>query len=1178
MDKQALSKFAPGERRRLREAVQKRLAILGITEKSKFNAIQEWLIEQDGIIVVNNKSYTDYKRSTFEQLFKEYQQVGYDTLVEEIAYTWFNRLIAIRYMEVRDVLPDYVKILGNNGISNQPEILNDYSYLLVDKAEIEFLKMNNQEEAAYRKLFLAAANKLGDVMPFLFEKLQDWTELVLPERMLEPGGIIERIVTNEGLTKSFQDGVEAIGWLYQYYISEVKDKVMKLKKVTKEQLPARTQLFTPKWIVQYMVENSLGAIWLQSNPESIIKTNMNYYVDPAEQSEEVNTELEEIRYKGINNLEEITFLDPAVGSGHILLYAYDLFYSMYQEYGYSKREIPSLILEKNLFGIDIDDRAAQLSSFTLAMKAAESSGRTYWRNPVNPNVVSIQQSNTIDLTYIQQLFSGQQLETVQRLINNFFDAKEYGSLICPERLDLREIERLFESGTLEKNNVQFSLFDASHAPIVDASGQVELLQKLINQQRLLENQYSVVVTNPPYMSNGSMNMKLAAYAKKHYFDAKSDMFAMFIERNNKFANKEGLIATVNPHSWMFLPTYETLRKKIIANNTIDSLIHLGPRAFEDIGGEVVQTVAYVLRKSFIKEYKAKYRNLSSYSSAVEKEKMMNSGKDEYITDSSKYSLIPGNPIAYAASNEIINSFINNSKMEDVYNVGVGIQTSDNDRFLRYWNEVSLTRLCLSCGDSKTAVQSKKKWFPFNKGGSFRKWYGNLEYVINWENDGEELKKFASNLYGSYSRTLRNLNWMFKSVATFSKVSSGLPAVRYMEKGTLFSDAGPVIFNESDEETLIVLGLLNSKVASKMLEQMNPTMNFLVTNFKALPINQKVPKSLIIKLIKENIEISKDEWNSYETSWDFSGHPFLKHGNENIFQSFSLYKDKRNEMFKVLKSNEEELNKIYINTYGLERELIPYINDKEITLRLANREKDTKLFLSYFIGCWLGRYSLDFEGLAYAGGEWDTSRYDTFIPSEDGIVTFTDEKVLPDTQDVYERLKQFLIVIYSEETLEENLVWIAESLGKKETETVESSIRNYFIKDFEKDHIQMYQKRPIYWLIASGKQKGMQSLVYLHRYTPQTLGLAMQNHFIPLLTQWRNLVQVTEAELDSGSLSATEKREKRRLLNNYKKRSEELADFQESLNELARQEISLDLDVGVKVNYQKLASVLYPIKF
>ncbi|PES90343.1 SAM-dependent methyltransferase [Bacillus cereus] len=1158
MNKQALSKFAPGERRRLREAVQKRLAILGITEKSKFNAIQEWLIEQDGIIVVNNKSYTDYKRSTFEQLFKEYQQVGYDTLVEEIAYTWFNRLIAIRYMEVRDVLPDYVKILGNNDMSNQPEILNDYSYLSLDKAEIESLKMNNQEEAAYRKLFLAAANKLGDVMPFLFEKLQDWTELVLPERMLEPGGIIERVVTNEGLTNSFQDGVEAIGWLYQFYMSEKKSAVGGLKNnaVKKEDLPVVTQLFTPRWIVDYMNENTLGKTYDEWYETNSVHHNWEYYLK-HQNSKKLLPDFD-------NELESLTFFDPACGSGHILVSAFDKLYDMYIEQGYRRSEIPSLILKHNLFGCDIDRRAAQIANFALYMKATEKDSRFLQKVSFkNANVIEIQDSQVLTEDEWDWLTEDKESqEQLKNMVVLFENGKQFGSLIVVPEFNYEEFIIKIQNAEKEQYGDLFT--EALKLAVI------EKLLPILKQAKMLCEKYDIVVTNPPY--HNKYNPVLKKFMEENYKNYKLDLYSAFIYRCLEFAKGNGYVGMMTPMTWMFITRHQKLREYIINNYSISSLIQLEYSAFEEATVPICTFVIQKQNQDSVGEYIRLVDMKGDQADFVRQAIKYPTVDYHFVANSHKFSVIPGSPISYWANDSVVNCFEAVETFESIAPARKGLDTNgESEQFFRNWFEVNIGKIF---GVGTLNVQ-QSKWYEINKGGGFRRWFGNRLDVINYENNGYILKNKRK------KANIRNEDDYFKESLTYGVVTSSKFSFRKSDKSSLFDQGGPNCFPE-EQYMKFILALGNSKVIEHLLTFIAPTLNFTVGDINKLPI--KLPTEELLNRIDflsdNNVLFSQKDWNSFEISWDFLKHPFVKKQNSITLLSevYSNWEKHTESQFTQLKFNEEELNRIFIKLYGLEDTLTSEVTDEESKIRRADRLRDTQSLLSYFIGCILGRYSIDVEGLAYAGGEWIASKYKTFIPSNDGIVTFTDEKILPDEQDVYERLKEFLIAIYGQESLIENLGWIAEGLGKKESDTVEATIRNYFMKDFVKDHIKIYQNRPIYWLIDSGKQKGMQSLVYLHRYTPQTMGLAMQNHFIPLLTQWRNLVQVTEVELDSGSLSTTEKRQKTKLLNTYKKRSEELADFQDALNELARQEIPLDLDDGVKVNYQKLASVLYPIKF
>lgn len=1153
MDKKTLARFAPAERIYLRTAVEKRLKSFGLNKDGLPN-FNDWLSVDGSFIVINQKRYPKTLFQSFKGLYNEYKKVGYDQLVEELAYTWFNRFMAIRYMEVNGVLPDYVKIIERDSITRRPEIMDNYEHLKVNKEEIEELKHNNQEEEAYRKLFLASVNKLGEVMPFLFERLQDWTELVLPDKILEPNGLIDRILTEEGLTESFKDGVESIGWMYQYYIAELKNVVMKKKKTSKEELPARTQLFTPKWIVKYLVENSLGQLWLEAEEKTKLASKWDYFVEPVEQTTEVQEHLRKISYKNIE-LESITVLDPACGSGHILSYAYDLLFDMYLERGYSKRDIPELILTHNLYGIDIDLRAAQLAYFTLMMKAVESAGRVVWRDPIEPHIIAIQESNGIDLAFLELALEDNTdiLVEVKSLLKEFTGAKEYGSLLQPSSINIE----LIKSALNKENYSQEEMFNIANKQ----SYENQFLQILIQQHNMLNAQYDVVITNPPYMGNSTMNEKLKEFAKKWYPISKVDMYSMFIERNLFFTKENGFIATINQHSWMFLKTYEKLRNNILEKSIITSMLHLGTRAFEDIGGEVVQSTAYVSRKSEEENFRGTYIRLVHAPNAIHKEKEMLQRKENNIYSPKviDFLKIPGSPIAYWADESIYAAFKNNPSLNELADVRQGLATADNNRFLRYWWEVDYSKIGFWFRNPNEAKESGEKWFPFNKGGEFRKWYGNIVDVINWENDGEEIKGYGK-------AVIRNPTYMFRAGITWSDISSSYFGVRYLPPGCLFGHTGSAVFFNSDHELKIGLSLLGSKAVNFILKTSSQTLHHEVGQIKNIPIPKidDFNKEILIKNVESLIDISKKDWDESERSWDFN--PLFYMRSNTLRGSLIKYTENKKEEIMKTKKLENEINNIADSAYGLEQsDKNVTVSDKEITLRLLDKETFIRYFLSYFVGCTVGRYTLNENKIEYQ-------------VIDEGIFTFSDEQILSDEQDVYKRLQEFLRVLYGEETLQENLVFIAEILGKKPRETTEQTIRGYFMKDFVKDHIQLYKKRPIYWLIDSGKQKGMQSLIYMHRYTPYTLGLAMQNHFVPLLSQWRNLERVTLGEMENGDITPAVKKELTKKLDVYKKRRVELEAFQDKLNYFARQEIPIDLDDGVKVNYQKFNGILKEIKF
>ncbi|MFJ7829472.1 BREX-1 system adenine-specific DNA-methyltransferase PglX [Peribacillus sp. NPDC097284] len=1182
MNKRALKEFAIYARNELRRQIILRAATFGVTSKGC-----AMLHAGSDYVEVNNEKYDLSYKKSFEKLFQEVETKGFDYVIEEVAYTWFNRLVALRYMEVHDYLPSRIRVLSSETKGKiDPDLLTEYRHAdfpenLVN--EVSDLLHNGQRDQAYRKLLVAQCNELHSIMPFLFEKVTDYTELLLPESLLHADSFINKLA-KEMEDSNFQE-VEVIGWLYQYYISEKKDEIFeglrKNKKITKENIPAATQLFTPHWIVRYMVENSVGQMWVESHPESDLKEDMTYYVEPAEQEEDVQKKLDELRNSNLRP-EDITVLDPACGSGHILVYAFDLLYKIYEERGYSQREISTLILENNLFGIEIDDRAAQLASFALMMKAREKSKRIF-RNPPKLHVISIQESNQVLIEGISEVLGENENEKIEinALLDGFMDAKNYGSILQPEKLDydkyLARIENM-QSNVTQMNFETFEVYD-----------HIEEIRQLLLQGKILSNQYDIVITNPPYMGAKGMNPTLSEYVKKHFKDSKNDLFAVFMERCNQFTKINGYHAEINQHSWMFLGSYEKLREKILDNQIVTSLIHLGPRAFEEISGEVVQSTSYVMRNAYINSYKGKYKRLVSYSNHIEKEKGFLIGDNWYILPQKYFQQIPSMPLAYWASNQVRYIFTNYSKLGEISNIKIGMRTGDNQRFLRLWHEINVEKFGRNMPDGGKAFESQKKWFPYNKGGTFRKWYGNQDYVVNWEHNGQEIKDNTRKMYPKLGDNLgwkiSNESYYFKSCITWSALSSGTLAARYSPQGFIFDTKGSSVFFESENDLKVNLGFLMTKVSNIFLSFISPTLDYGVGQLSKLPVISTNHQNLelfkqIEKLVDLNIIISKKDWNFYETSWDFSMHPFISPDviiNDDAFLNdiFNIWTNYSNKQFLFIKSNEEELNRIFIDLYGLQDELTPEVPDKEITVRHADRVRDTKSFLSYCIGLMMGRYSLDVEGLAHAGGDWDRSKYVSFMPDEDAILPLTESVYFED--DVVSRLEDILVTVFGKEQLAENLRWLAESLTMKGSETPVERLRRYFFDEFYKDHCKVYSKRPIYWMIDSGKKKGFRALVYLHRYNSETLAKVRFEYIQDLQEKLQAEQRRLEQDLVNPELTtAMKKRYEKQLITN-KLKQEELVSFDKKLAELANQRIALDLDDGVVVNYAKLQDVLSPIK-
>ena len=860
MNKAALKSFAVAARQELIHKVSLRAQLFGIDANTNLK-----LERQGEKLMVNKLAYPLSMEGTFEALQAQYKHKGYQQLLEEAAYIWFNRIIAIRYLEIHEYLPERVNVLSSSTGKVEPDIVLHYASmeLEVDNTVIRELLEAGKLEEAYRKLFIAQCNALQPILPFMFERIDDYTELLLPDFLLDSESVINKLVKDEELTASFQE-VEVIGWLYQYYISEKKDHVFaRLKKnikISKEDIPAATQLFTPNWIVRYMVENSLGTLWLESHPESSLKSEMRYYVEPVEQSEDVKKQLEELRNPNLSP-ENIRLLDPACGSGHILVYVFDLLYAIYEERGYAVSDIPTLILGKNLYGLDIDDRAAQLASFALFMKARAKSRRIF-RNPPKLNIIAIQESNGLSAQEIVPLIaeSEEEAKQLELLLGTFIDAKNYGSLIKPIQIDFDKY--LAKVGQLKTQFAQ-SLFGNEDRKLLSR------LEQLLTQTKILTNQYEIVITNPPYLGTKGMNTKLSEYLQENYKDSKADLFAAFMERMESFIIPLGFHVSVTMQSWMFLSSYEDYRKHLLKEFSILNMTHMG----NNVMGIAFGTCATVLRS--VKEQIGVFNYVELEDLAEGIPIVFPVKKNRYaIVSSERFSDIPGSPIAYWSSEQVRKIFMENPKLDKIAKPRQGMATSDNDRFLRLWFEVEINKVGFDFSDSTEALISKKKWFPYNKGGSFRKWYGNQEYVVNWENNGKEVMDYAAKLYKSPTRTIKNIPYYFRESITWSFVSSSYFGVRYSPRGFLFDVGGSSIFLDNDDFSFY-LALLTSKLAYYFLSMVNPTLNFQVGNIAAIPIiNPREKKEEINQLSLSSISLSSDDWNCSETAWDFKLNPWL----------------------------------------------------------------------------------------------------------------------------------------------------------------------------------------------------------------------------------------------------------------------------------------------------------------
>jgi hypothetical protein len=1158
MDKRILHTYSIWAKENLEKQIEVSLKTLGINgDKDIKNAKK---VGDYTIIDGDPNSYPADLLEKRKHIVALVTEKGYKNVIEEFAYTWFNRFIALRFMEVHDFLSHGFRVLSNRSGGVEPEILKNLNLV---KAELNLdmnicasLKEQGKTEELFRYVLLRQCSALADILPMLFTKDNDYLELLLPKSLLIGETVLTKLI--EIPEDNFLNEVEIMGWMYQFYVSLKKKDVNDSKKtITKDTLPAVTQLFTPDWIVRYMAENSVGRIWLESYPQSPLRSEMKYYVDDPVQTEEVQKKLDTIKYKNVNP-EEIRVIEPCCGSGHILVYVFDLLYKMYEEKGYFAREIPSLILKNNLVGLDVDKRAAQLAAFSLVMKARSVNPRFFSENYYTvPRVYEIHDSHYLEsIGYKQHMknigvFTDEEIKTVETLVELFRNGKTIGSLIKMRPIKFEYVESVIYK--LE-HEVVASIFDI---PFTEDG--CALLKKLLAQAKVLYAKYDVMITNPPYIGTSSMESAVKDYAVKNYPNSKADMFAMFMETG--FVKPNGFTAMINMHSWMFLTSYEKLRESILSKHTIISMAHLGPRGFDSISGEIVQTTTFVWRESYINGYLSTYCRLVAPSSEHDKEMLFLSKTRRYFVNKSQLEQISGFPFAYWASDKARNAY-NNKNLDLIAQPRHGLATSDNDRFLKLWYEVDVNSASLHVRCDKS-----KKWFPMSKGGSFRKWYGNLEWVINYENDGKEIKDYAISIYKCSSRTIQNTQFYFQEGLTWSALASGGFSVRYQEKGALFGSGGYCAFTKPKIRNYI-LALLNSKATGAFIQFVSPTLNYEVGHIKTIPaVIDSNNHSNIDIIVNDNISISKNDWDSFETSWDFKIHPLIQK-QALIADAFTAWEAECRQRFDTLKANEEELNRIFIEIYGLQDELTPEVDNKDVTVRLADKERDIKSLISYLVGVVMGRYSLDVPGLAYAGGEWDASKYQTYQPDDDGIVSIYSKVGMEDglTAHIIGLIKH----IYGEDTYRQNMDFIAEALGKNNNESSEETLNRYLNDGFYADHLKVYQKRPIYWMFSSGKYGGFKCLIYMHRYTEDTLALINGKYFLPESTRLKN-----DMEELLSRISTAEGRDKIRLEKERQKLAaayNEAIEYGQVLDHMANKYIAIDLDDGVKVNYAKFQGV------
>ena len=1149
MDKNAIKKFAVWARTELIARVSLKGVEYGITEDN---------IEDANADSVGGKVLTADEKKQRQALIAEINDKGYKQVMEEVAYTWFNRFSALRFMEVNGYIPSHVRVFTDEENNFKPQIITEAIHLDLDGLDMEKvyeLKDAEKTEELYKYLLIVQCNALNKILPGMFQKIADYTELLLPDNLLREGSVIQQMI--ELIPEDdWKDAVQIIGWLYQFYNIEPKAAALaKDEKLVKEEIPAATELFTPDWVVHYMVENSLGRLWEDGHPDAELKSKWKYYLEEAEQELEVKKKITEIHKEyALLTPEQLKVIDPCSGSGHILVYTFDVLMQIYEAYGYTTREAVASIVENNLHGLDIDDRAAQLAYFAVMMKARQYDRRFFSRG-IQPHVYAIMESNHVDKFAVEYFCNGNAKLTaaMDTIISELHDAKEYGSILNVAPQDWSVLHDRFSEITEDIN--------------ISRETALRELLPLVQVAELLSQKYDIVVTNPPYLSVSGLNAEVSEFIKKTYPDSKNDLYSVFIERCRSFTKKLGLQAMITQQAWMFTALYEPLRIKL-KSASIVNLIQLGAHAFDEIGGEVVQTAAFVIRNMPSGKYKGVYMDLTDGASEKEKENFFLSHINMYATEYSDFDGVPNTSMAYWLSQQALRDF-SVQKISQIATTREGMTTADNESFLREWYEVSKGKIGIGIKSVEESISSGYKWYPYNKGGSNRKWYGNNDLVVNWYNDGVEIRNLKDKKTGRIRSHNYNLEYSFRESGTWTAICSGSIMVRYSAPGALFDSKGASVFANRLESLLYIIGLLNTKVSNVYLKVLSPAFEFKVGHVANVPIIMDQQDD-VIRIVNVCISLSKNDWDSFETSWDFQHHPLLRKV-PTIAEAFDQWQAECDDRFNQLKANEQELNRIFIDIYGLQNELTPEVEDKDVTVRKADIGRDIRSFISYAVGCMFGRYSLDEDGLAYAGGEWDANKYASFAADKDNIIPICDDEYFED--DIVGLFVKFVKTVYGADTLDENLKFIADALGGKGQP--KDVIRNYFLSNFYSDHCKIYQKRPIYWLFDSGKKNGFKALIYMHRYQPDTIARIRTDYVHEQQARYRTAIADLEQRIANASTGERVKLNKK--LTDLQAQDTEIRTYEEKIHHLADQMISIDLDDGVKKNYAIFQDVLAKIK-
>lgn len=1182
MNKTAIKNFAVWARRKLISDITYKAGMIGITE----NGIAEPLPQSTGdmqFFDIGTKNYTEIsgveikQRSALVSAIRSKERssnykTAFQNVIEEVAYTWFNRLIAVRFMEVNDYLPSRVRVLSSeNPAKNEPDFVTnpfdtDLEFTPYEQDRVLQLKDENKLDELFRMLFIKQCNKFNEILPELFEKTDDYSELLLTISFTDKDGIVYHLVHDiieDDFNVSKEGQIEIIGWLYQYYISEKHFEVidpLHSKTIKKEDIPAATQLFTTDWVVRYMVDNSLGRYWIERNPESTLAEKLDFFVTPKDGK--INYVNEKVQP------QELTFFDPCMGSGHILVYAFDVLMEIYRECGYSDRDAAMNIVQFNLHGLDIDKRAYQLAYFAVMMKARSYNRRALTQGVWN-NVAAIEESNELGSFECPGIsIDKEQKKVGEYLFDVFRHAKEIGSLQTVEKKDYSS----FAEYILNLNNgaEQIDIFTSAWM-----TNTLPSIQRLVKQAEIMSKKYAIVCTNPPYMNK--YEGKLKDFINDKFKAYSGDMFSVFMYRNFGYCTANGYSAFMTPNVWMFIKSYEQLRSYIISNKNIITLVQMAHAAFSQ--DACVDVCSFVICNSNKENSTGSFIRLSDFKGdmEVQKEKTLLAIRKQdtsftFDVDEEQFNLIPGAPIAYWSCTKLVEAFKTGKAVSELGTPKQGMSTCDVNRFVHYWFEPDI---------NKTNILNPKdhsNWVVYNKGGVFRKWYGNQEFVVYWGGDASALK--ANNA------ALRNQDSYFEEFIAWTKLSSYGTGFRYFPSEFLFDGAGGSLFLNNGVNKLYVLGVLNSSVVREILALISPTINNNESHIGKLPIILSECDE-ISPLVERCIRISEEDWNERETSWNFKRSPLIGDGARWISEEYQNYKSRANTRYNELKELEESINREVLAIYGITDEIDCIVAERDVTVTfivdtyddasenlklntfLRTKRDVVKQFISFSVGCMLGRYSIDTDGLAYAGGTWDASKYSTFMPDTDNCIPFTDEDYFED--DVLGRFVQFVKFVYGENTLEDNLDFIANALGNKGN-TSREVIRNYFLNEFFKDHCDMYAvtgsgKKPIYWMFDSGKQNGFKGLVYMHRWNADTVG----NLRVEYLHRMQRVYE-KEIERMQDQIDHTQGREQayaQKRLEKLVKQLKEAKDYDAKIAHIALARVDIDLDDGVKVNYEKV---------